>query len=415
MDPEDYSDLLADLAPPLGTEIVSAHEAIGRTTAGDVAAAHAVPAFPTSAMDGFALGREAWTAVREGDGVPVIGDVPAGHDSVPLRRCSAVRVMTGSPVPTGAEAVVPVEFTDARPTGPAPESIRVASLPPTAGRGWNIRSVGEDIATGALVVPSGSRLTAAGVGTLAMLGLDEVEVLRRPRVGVIVTGDELRTLGSATPAPGAEATDTEPTDVPPPETEAAGPTIRNSNLPMLSSAISALGCQPVEATCGDDTSEFLTLLRGMEDMVDLVLTTGGISAGAFEVVRQTLEGRRSRFVRLGMRPGAPQGFGRFGSLPLLHFPGTPQGAFLSFHLFAQSLLTGHSLRERWTKRVYQGPDLAEHPRAVTFGPGAFTGGGEVRDLGRSRLTNFAIADVIVRIPRGTGTIAAGSIIECLDI
>lgn len=395
MDPEDYSDLLADLAPPLGTEIVSAHEAIGRTTAGDVAAAHAVPAFPTSAMDGFALDRGAWTAVREGVGVPVIGDVPAGHDSVPLRRCSAVRVMTGSPVPTGAEAVVPVEFTDARPTGPAPESIRITSLPPTAGRGWNIRSVGEDIATGALVVPSGSRLTAAGVGTLAMLGLDEVEVLRRPRVGVIVTGDELRTIGSATPA--------------------AGPTIRNSNLPMLSSAISALGCQPVEATCGDDTSEFLTLLRGMEDTVDLVLTTGGISAGAFEVVRQTLEGRQSRFVRLGMRPGAPQGFGRFGSLPLLHFPGTPQGAFLSFHLFAQSLLTGPSLRERWTKRVYQGPELAEHPRAVTFGPGTFTGGGEVRDLGRTRLTNFAIADVIVRIPRGTGTIAAGSIIECLDI
>ncbi|WP_166971571.1 molybdopterin molybdotransferase MoeA [Brevibacterium atlanticum] len=403
MDPEDYSDLLADLAPRLGTEIVPAHEAIERTTAGDVAAAHGVPAFPTSAMDGFALDRQAWTAVRRGDMVPVIGDVPAGHHPVPLRRCSAVRVMTGAPVPTGAEVVVPVEFTDARPTGSAPQSIRVASVPPSAVHGWNIRSVGEDIAAGELVVPSGSRLTAAGVGTLAMLGLSQVEVQRRPRVGLIVTGDELCTGGSATPEPGTEAADS------------SGPTIRNSNLPMLSSAISALGCEPVEATCGDDTTEFLTILRGMEDTVDLAITTGGISAGAFEVVRQALEGEHSTFIRLGMRPGAPQGFGRFGSLPLLHFPGTPQGAFLSFHLFVRSLLTGHSLRERWTKRVYQGPDLAEHPRAVTFGPGAFTAGGEVRDLGRTRLQNFAIADVIARIPRGTGTLAAGTIIDCLDI
>lgn len=414
MDPEDYCDLLAELAPPFGTEIVAAREAVGRTTVDDVVAAHSVPAFPTSAMDGFALDREALTAARQGEDITVVGDVPAGHDAVRLRRCSAVRVMTGAPIPTGAEAVVPVEFTDAQPTGPAPQSLRVCSLPASADRGWNIRSVGEDIAVGDVIVPSGSRLTAAGVGTLAMLGIGGVAVRRRPRIGLIVTGDELRTGESAAPTAGAEAHAPAAGDGTASSSEETGPTVRNSNLPMLSAAITALGGEPVEAICRDDTSEFLNALRGMEDDVDLVLTTGGISAGAFEVVRQSLEGRHSQFLRLGMRPGSPQGYGRFGSLPLLHFPGTPQGAFVSFHLFARSLLSGRTLRARWTKGIYSGPDLDEHSRAVAFRPGSYTDTGEIRDLGRSRLTNFAAAEVIVRIPRGTGTLTAGSVVDCLE-
>src|SRR5699024_5002417 len=160
-------------------------------------------------------------------------DTPAGHESAPLSPGCAVRVMTGAPVPTAAEAVVPVELTDAEPTGPAPSTIRLASVPETARDGWNIRAVGEDIAGGEGVVAAG--------------------------VGVIVTGDELR-------AHAAEAT---------------GPTIFNSNLPMLVSALSATGVEVSEAICGDEPDQLLGLLNGMEDEVDLVLTTGGISAGAF--------------------------------------------------------------------------------------------------------------------------------------
>ena len=392
MDPEDYSELIADLAPARRTETVAVEEAIGRTASTDIAADRPVPAFPASAMDGFALDEAAVVAAGRGEEIPVVGDTPAGYASAPLQTGCAVRVMTGAPVPSGAEAVVPVEFTDAERTGPAPRTIRIASVPEAARDGWNIRSVGEDIAGGEVVVAAGDRLTSAGVGTLAMLGIEEAEVIAAVRVGVIVTGDELRT----------------------PDAEATGPTIFNSNLPMLASALSATGAEVVEAICDDEPAQLLELLNGMKDDVDLVLTTGGISAGAFEVVRQALEPEHSSFDRVGMRPGSPQGHGRFGALPMLHFPGTPQGAFLAFHLFARSLLTGRSLRTRWKKGLYAGPGVNRHGKAVLLRPGAFTDTGEIRSVARSRLRDFSTADVIIRIPPGTGEIPAGTVIEYLD-
>src|SRR5699024_5070363 len=141
--------------------------------------------------------------------------------------------------------------------------------------------------------------------------------------------------------------------------------------------------------------------------VDLVLTTGGISAGAFEVVRQALESEHSTFARGGMRPGSPQGHGRFGTVPVLHLTGTPQGAFLAFHLFARSLRVGRARRSRWKKGTCAGPGPARHEKAVTFRPGGFTDTGEIAAAARSRLRDFAAADVIIRIPQGTGETPAG--------
>ncbi|UVI37731.1 molybdopterin molybdotransferase MoeA [Brevibacterium spongiae] len=392
MTPEDYSELIAELTPTAHPETVAAREAIGRTLRVDLVAQRSLPAFPTSAMDGFALDGAALQDARGGGAVPVIGDVPAGHDAPALRPGTAVRVMTGAPIPTGTEAVVPVEFTNAQATGGPPRSIRVSSLPEEVAKGWNIRAVGEDITAGDVVIAAGSRLSAAGVGTLAMLGIDEIAVDRAPRIGVIVTGDELRTTG----------------------TEAAGPLILNSNLPMLASMIAAEGSDVIEATCSDDSGELRGILGEMRRVADLVITTGGISAGAFEVVRQTLDGEHSRFLRLGLRPGAPQGHGRFGDLPLLHLPGTPQGAFIGFHLFARSLMNGQVLRTRWKKGLFAGPELAHHPKAVTLRPGAFTDTGEIRAADRARLPNFAAAEAIIRIPRGTGRLSPGSVIDYLE-
>src|SRR5699024_1294594 len=149
-------------------------------------------------------------AAARGEEITVVGDTPAGHESAPLSPGCAVRVMTGAPVPTGAEAVVPVELTDAAPTGPAPATIRLASVPETARDGWNIRSVGEDIASGDVIVAAGARVTSPGGGTLMMLEMEEVEVCADARVGVIGTCDVQRT--------GADAT---------------GSVIIYSNLPML--------------------------------------------------------------------------------------------------------------------------------------------------------------------------------------
>lgn len=392
MEPEDYSDLIADLAPTPRLETVAVPEAIGRITGADLIARTPVPAFATSAMDGFALDPTAMQAARNGKPVRVIGDTPAGCEAAPLSEGTAVRVMTGAPVPTGAEAVIPVELTDAAPTGAVPHTIRLSSLPEDVRQGWNIRAVGEDIAAGDIVIPAGSRLTAAGIGTLAMLGTSEISVERALRVGVIVTGDELRTSGA----------------------EATGPLILNSNLPMLASAIRATGAEAVEATCGDDPHALRSILGEMSDTADFVITTGGISAGAYEVVRQTLEGEHSTFLHLGMRPGSPQGHGRFGALSLLHLPGTPQGAFIAFHLFAKSLLARKPLRTRWKKGIFAGPELDLHPKTLTVRAGTFTDTGEIRAAHQSRLANFSGADVIVRVPRGPGQLCRGDVIDYVE-
>ena len=410
MDPEDYSELIAGLAPDLRTETTPIRNAVGRITGAGITAARSVPDFAASAMDGFALDGAALNAARNGEPIRVIGDIPAGHRAVALQPGCAVRVMTGAPVPTDAEAVVPVELTDARQTGPAPETIRIDSLPGPVPSSWNIRAIGEDMERGDTVLAAGERITAAGLGVLAMLGIAEVETIRTPRIGLIVTGDEIQAI--------------DPTDDTP--TEATAASIFNSNLPMLAAAARGLGAEPIEATSRDDADELLSLLTSMQAEADLVVTTGGISAGAFEVVRQVLERDHSTFRRLDMRPGSPQGFGRFGTLPLIHLPGTPQGAFVAFHLFVGSLLTGRSLRQRWRKGILAGPSLRQHGNAVTFRPGTFTESGEILAADRARLPNFASADVIIRIPRGTGSehdsdsprssgeLSAGTVIDYLE-
>ena len=410
MDPEDYSELVAGLAPDLRTETTPIRNAVGRITGTDIIAPRSVPDFAASAMDGFALDGAALNAARIGDPIRVIGDIPAGHRAVALQPGCAVRVMTGAPVPTDAEAVVPVELTDARQTGPAPETIRIDSLPSSVPPGWNIRAIGEDMKRGDPVLTAGERITAAGLGVLAMLGITEVETIRTPRIGLIATGDEIQVT---------DQTDDTPT-------EAAAASIFNSNLPMLAAAVGGLGAVPIEATSRDNAEELIRVLTSMQAEADLVVTTGGISAGAFEVVRQALESDHSTFGRLDMRPGSPQGFGRFGTLPLIHLPGTPQGAFVAFHLFVGSLLTGKSLRQRWRKGILAGPSLRQHGRAVTFRPGTFTESGEILAADRARLPNFASADVIIRIPRGTGSgrdsdsprssgeLSAGTVIEYLE-
>ncbi|SDS74110.1 molybdopterin molybdochelatase [Brevibacterium siliguriense] len=404
MDPEDYSELIADLAPDLRPETTPVRNAAGRTTASVVTAPRAVPDFAASAMDGFALDEAALASARNGETIRVVGDTPAGHGVNVLQPGCAVRVMTGAPVPTDSEAVVPVELTDARQTGPAPYAIKIDSLPSPVPPGWNIRPIGEDMNRGDIVLPAGERITAAGVGALAMLGIGEVETLRTPRIGLIVTGDEIH---------GANQTGET-------GTEATTASIFNSNLPMLAAAARGLGAEPIEATSSDDADELLSVLTRMQAEADLVVTTGGISAGAFEVVRQALEPDHSTFRRLEMRPGSPQGYGRFGALPMIHLPGTPQGAFVAFHLFVGSLMTGQNLRQRWRKGILTGSGLRRHGNAVTFRPGTFTESGEILAADRARLPDFATADVIIRIPRATDSpqgdesLNAGTVIDYLE-
>ena len=392
MEPEEYCELIVASIPHRRVEMVSAVSSVGGVSAEDVTAEVDVPAFATSAMDGFALDEAALDQAQGGTEVAVNGDIPAGSMPVEIAPGTAVRVMTGAPVPTTAEVVIPVELTDAHHTGPIPDSIRVSSLPAGLRPGWNIRGVGEDTRIGDTVIRAGQSITSAGVGTLAMLGRERVRVERALCIGLIVTGDELHDQSA----------------------DAAEPFIHNSNLPMLSSAITNAGAIPIERSCGDDPDALLRILDDLENRVDLIITTGGISAGAFEVVRQAFEGEDSKFLRLAMRPGGPQGYGHHGTTPLLHFPGTPTGAFLSFHLFAVSLIAARPLRARWKKALYAGPDVAGHPKAISLAPGRFNPDGEIETTDRSRLRDFSGAEAIIRIPRHPHVTRTGDVIAVLD-
>lgn len=404
MEPEEYCRLIISSTPHRAVESIPTASAIGRIAAIDVIADAPIPSFATSAMDGFALDEQALASARTGAEVVVDGDIPAGAMPAGITPGTAVRVMTGAQVPATAEAVVPVELTDAERTGSAPDRIRVSSLPTELRTGWNIRVVGEDTLRGDTVIRTGQMINSAGVGTLAMMGRETISVRRPLTIGLIVTGDE---LVAEDELHALEELHDDPS-------ESAHPFIHNSNLPMLSSAIAAAGAIPVERSCGDDPEAFGTIIDELRDRVDLIITTGGISAGAFEVVRQALSDDHSTFLRLTMRPGGPQGYGRFGAVPLLHFPGTPTGAFLSFHLFARSVIEELALASRWKKAVYVGREISGHSKAVTLVPGRFSTGGEVEPCDRSRLRDFSVAEVIIRVPRGPGTIRTGDIISVLD-
>lgn len=402
MEPEEYCRLIISSTPNRIVESIPTVSAIGRVAAVDVIADAPIPGFATSAMDGFALDESALASARTGAEVVVDGDIPAGAMPVGIAVGTAVRVMTGAQVPATAEVVVPVELTDATRTGSAPDRIRVSSLPTGLRRGWNIRAVGEDTQSGDVVIRAGETINSAGVGTMAMMGRETVSVRRPLSIGLIVTGDELH------------ARDELQAELHADPRESAQPFIHNSNLPMLSSAITAAGAIPVERSCGDDPDAFRHIIDELCDCADLIITTGGISAGAFEVVRQALSDDHSTFLRLTMRPGGPQGYGRCGEVPLLHFPGTPTGAFLSFHLFARSVIEERPLASRWKKAIYAGPEISGHSKAISLVPGNFTTGGEAEPCDRSRLRDFSGAEVIIRVPRGPGTIRTGDIIRVLD-
>lgn len=305
---------------PDATDLLAAPEqAVGRILADDVQAPEDVPAMPLAAMDGFAVRRSDLDASGT-TRLPVTADLAAqpGQPS-PLQPGSAARIMTGAPVPAGADAVIEVEATDADPVGPCPHevTIRLDQLPAP---GRHVRGIGEEVASGQTMACAGERVTAGLVGLALQLGLTTLPVLAAPRVGVVVTGDELA-------APGEQIR--------------AG-TVRESNGAMLAAALSCAGAVTRIERCGDDPAALRALLEELAEQSDLVLTTGGIGYGAYDVVKVALGPRgtgTSTFEHLALRPGGPQGRGHLsGGVPVVHLPGTPVGAYVGFHLFVRPLL-----------------------------------------------------------------------------
>ena len=391
--------MVAALLPPQPVEDVPLAEARGRVLARDVVSTVSLPPFANSAMDGYAV-RAAEVAGADGAApvvLPVAADLPAGRTDVPpLEPGTAHRIMTGAALPVGADAVVPVEQTDA-----GLERVAVRAVPEP---GAFVRGVGEDVVAGSVVLTAGTVLRAPQIGLAAAVGRATLPVRRRPVVLVLSTGSELV-------APGAEL---EPGQ------------IYESNGPMLAAAVEEAGGRAeLLRFVPDDVEEFLGRLRerigAVEGGVDLVLTSGGVSAGAYEVVKDAFTGRGVDFVKVAMQPGGPQGAGRvdeLGGVAVVTLPGNPVSSHVSFEVFVRPALraaTGHphpdrpivsaTLGEHWTspagRRQYRRSALDAVRGTVT----------EVGTAASHLLAALARAECLVVVPEGVTTLPEGAPVQ----
>ena len=294
--------------PPVRVPIA---DSLGLALAADVDAPLSLPGFDNSAMDGYAVHAEdiAAATAQAPVALPVAEDIPAGRtDPLVLKPGTAHRIMTGAPVPTGATAVIPVEATNG-----ATDTVEIRA---SAKPGQHIRRAGEDVTAGTTVLRAGQIVTPAALGLAAALGLGELTVVPRQRVLVMSTGTELV-------APG---TPLEPGQ------------IYESNAVMLAAAIRDAGGEVVASTMtGDDVDTFRDTLSRHAGQADLIITTGGVSAGAYEVVKDALGGEVD-FVKVAMQPGMPQGAGTAAGAPIITLPGNPVSALVSFEVFVRSPL-----------------------------------------------------------------------------
>ncbi len=297
--------------PPL---TVAPADAQALVLAEDVVAPLSLPVFDNSAMDGYAVqvGDLAGAGPDSPVTLPVAEDIPAGRtDSLTLRPGTAHRIMTGAPLPNGATAVVPVELTDA--------GMDVVTVTATPKPGQHIRKAGEDVLAGTTVLHAGQVVTPAALGLVSALGLAELTVIPRLRVLVLSTGSEL--IPAGTPLrPGQ---------------------IYESNAVMLAAAVRDAGAVVAGvATCSDDVAEFRAVLDRFAGHADLVITSGGVSAGAYEVVKDAFGATRAvEFVKVAMQPGMPQGAGVLpDGRPIVTLPGNPVSALVSFEVFLRPAL-----------------------------------------------------------------------------
>lgn len=318
--------LLAPLADRLGTEHLPLAGAPGRVLAGDLAAPRPLPPFDNSQMDGYAL-RIADAA--GGSPLPVGAPIPAGAVAPALPAGTVVPIMTGAMMPPGADAVVPIEHADPPRFPPADARDATVALPAGTPAGQFIRAAGSDIAAGATALAAGTRLGPVHLGLAAALGIDTLEVRRKPRVLVLATGDEVRAPGTVL-APGQ---------------------IHDANSTLLAALLAEAGaavqCAGISA---DDPDAFAATLAGKLGAAgapahDLVVTSGGISQGAYEVVRQALARHGIDFGSVAMQPGGPQGLGLLdlpgaAPTPLLAFPGNPVSGVVSFEILLRPALVG---------------------------------------------------------------------------
>ncbi len=289
-------------------------EALGHVLAQDIVAREDIPPFANSAMDGFALlSQDSKPKAGQPQRLRVTGNIAAGYVAEhAVEEGTAMRIMTGAPVPAGADSVIQIELT--RYDGPQSSWVEVLE---EVAPGNNIRPAGEDMQKGQTVLERGIEIGAWEIGILATLGIAQVPVIRQPRVAILGTGDEV-------------------IDIDQPLTPGK---IRNSNSYLLEATVRSAGADPHRLGVAHDTVESLRAKFSEATNYDLILTSGGVSVGDFDLVKDIMQEQgQVNFWRINMRPGKPVAFGHIGGVPLLGLPGNPVSTAITFELFGRPVL-----------------------------------------------------------------------------
>ena len=399
---DDYREgILASLESldPINLPLADSH---GCVLAEDVVAQWPLPSFDNSSMDGYAVIASDVSSAAEASPVTltVIDDVPAGSRAdIALRPGCAVRIMTGAPIPSGTDCIVPVEVTDA---GTDNVEIREQVAP-----GTYIRRAGEDVIVGDVVVRAGTLLSSRQLAVIAAVGKGHVVVYPRPRVAVLSTGSELVEPG----------------------TPLSKGMISDSNSFLLVSAANEAGAQAYRVPpVPDDAEAFSAAISDQLHRADLILTSGGVSMGAYDTVKEVFSSYGTvEFTKVAMHPGMPQGHGVVGEsdderIPVITLPGNPVSSYISFQNFVRPAINklrglGSTDRPRLAVEVTKPLDSPQSKRQ--FARGRFLDDGRVEPVGGGQgshvIGGLAQADCLIVIPEGVAHVNAGDTVDVVDL
>ncbi len=381
---------------PIEVPLSSAH---GCVLAEDVSAPWPLPSFDNSSMDGYAVVAADVASATDDSPVEltVIDDVPAGYRSTEsVESGSSVRIMTGAPMPAGADAVVPVERTDG-----GTVTVRITA-PVDAGA--YVRRTAEDVMAGDVVLTSGTLIGARQMAILAAVGCGHVRVHPRPRVAVVSTGSELVEPG----------------------TPLRHGLISDSNSYLLVAACREAGAEAYRVgPIVDDEQAFLSAVEDQLHRCDLILTSGGVSMGAYDTVKAVLGQLGSvEFMKVAMNPGMPQGHGHVGDedVPIITLPGNPVSSYISFENFVRPALrkmSGLTELERPTATAVIAADLTSPPAKRQFARATFRPDGQVMPVGTGQgshvLGGLSVADALIVVPEDVTSVTRGDEVTVIDL